>query len=307
MNTKTFLFLKTSLALLSVGLCVAASAEKTIDETAAISPEGRVQISNVQGSVTVSGWDRSEVRITGELGDDVERLDIESDGRNVEITVAHPDKGKRWDWSRGDRDATLNVRVPVRSQLEVSTTSANIDIDKHSGPQRVKSVSGSIELTLSEVEADIKSISGNIEARGSDISIDATLESVSGDVELIGFRGDVEMESVSGDLELRDARVRDADIETVSGDVDLRFTIGSNGEMDIETISGDVSLEFEGVIDATIVVDTHSGGIDEFFGIEPERTRRYGPGRRLRASSGEGNADITVSTLSGDVRNRTRD
>ncbi|MFK7886411.1 MAG: DUF4097 domain-containing protein [Gammaproteobacteria bacterium] len=307
MKTQIPFALKLPLALLCVGLCSTSAADKNIDETAKIAPEGRVRVSNVQGSVNVTGWDRNEVRVTGELGEGVERLDIESDGRNVSIEVTHPDNGKRWDWSKNDRDAELDIRVPVRSRLEIDTTSADIEVGGHTGPQRIKSVSGSVELTLSEVEAIVKSISGSIEARGRDVSIDATLESVSGDVEVIGFRGDLEMESVSGDLELRDARLRDADFESVSGDVDLRFTLGSNGEMEIETISGDVSLEFEGVIDATIRVDTHSGSIDEFFGVEPERTRRYGPGRRLRATSGEGNADVSVSTLSGDVRNRTRD
>lgn len=304
MNTRTFM---TSAALLCCAMCAPTWADKSIDESASIAPEGRVRIFNVSGSVDVVGWERSEVRVTGELGEGVERLDIESDGRNVSIEVTHPDNGKGWDWRKSDRDANLKIRVPTRSQLEVATTSADIDINDHTGAQRIKSVSGSIELSLSQVEAIIKSISGNIEARGSDVNVEATLESVSGDVELIGFRGDLEMETVSGDVELRDARLRDGDFESVSGDVDLRFSLGSNGELDIETISGDVSLEFEGVIDATIRVDTHSGSIDEFFGVEAERTRRHGPGRRLRATEGEGNADISVSTLSGDVRNRTRD
>ena len=75
----------------------------------------------------------------------------------------------------------------------------------------------------------------------------------------------------------------------------------------METVSGDVSMEFDGVVNATVRVETHSGDIDDFFDVEAERTRRYGPGRRLRASAGDGSAVVSISTLSGDVRNRTRD
>jgi hypothetical protein len=54
-------------------------------------------------------------------------------------------------------------------------------------------------------------------------------------------------------------------------------------------------------------VDSHSGDIDDFFGAEAQRTSKHGPGRRLRATAGSGNAAVNISTLSGDVRNRTRD
>jgi len=300
-------FLITSLATF---VCCSAWAERAVDERISMRSDGRVSISNIAGSVTVSGWDRSEVEVSGELSEGVDRVDVDSDGRNIVIEVVHkdhPKREKRWNWSSEDKDADLTIRVPRLAQLEVDTTSADIDIRDHTGAQQVKSVSGEIELTLSEVEASVKSISGSIEARGRDVSIEAQLESVSGDIELLGFRGDLESETVSGDIEIRDSRLRDGEFESVSGDIDLRLRLASSGRLDMETVSGDVSIEFDGVIDATVRVDSHSGDIDDFFGVEAERTSRFGPGRRLRASTGEGGADVSISTLSGNVRNRTRD
>lgn len=306
MSNTTRIFLATLTAL----LCTPALAERAIDERVSMSPDGRVSVSNIAGSVTVTGWDRNEVEVTGELSEGVERVDVDTDGGNIVIEVVlkeHNKRDQRWNWNSNDKDAQLTVRVPRLVHLEVDTTSADIDISDHTGAQQIKSVSGEIELTLGEVEANVKSISGNIEARGRDVSIEALLESVSGDIELLGFRGDLESETVSGDIEIRDSRLRDGDFESVSGDIDLRLRLASNGRLEMETVSGDVSIEFDGVVDATVRVDTHSGDIDEFFGVEAERTRRFGPGRRLRASTGEGSADIRISTLSGDVRNRTRD
>ncbi|MEO1574172.1 MAG: DUF4097 family beta strand repeat-containing protein [Pseudomonadota bacterium] len=309
MNDSTLNFVRSTMIAAALCFSAATQAGTSVDDTAAMDSDGRVAIENLSGRVEVSGWDRSEVRVTGELGDDVEGLEIDSDGRNVTIEVRHSNSDRRkWDWRDNSRDATLEIRVPRRAALEVSTTSANIDVADHVGSQRIKSVSGSIDIVLSEVESQVKSISGQIEARGRDVSIDASLESVSGDVEVIGFRGDIELETVSGDIELRDARVKESDVESVSGDVDLRMRLAANGELDIETISGDVSIEFEGPVDATVRAESHSGDIDDFFGIQATRARKYGPpNRRLRATSGAGSADVSISTLSGDIRNRTRD
>ena len=52
-----------------------------------MSPDGRVLVSNISGSVTVSGWDRPEVEVTGKLSDGVDRLLFEADGSDVIIEV----------------------------------------------------------------------------------------------------------------------------------------------------------------------------------------------------------------------------
>ena len=41
----------------------------------------RCVISNVSGTIDVRGWDRNEVQVTGHLGEDVERLDVETQRR----------------------------------------------------------------------------------------------------------------------------------------------------------------------------------------------------------------------------------
>ena len=64
---------KFSLLILVVGLAASpALAERVIDETVATIPDGEVSIELIAGSVTVTGWDRSEVQVTGTIGDDVE-------------------------------------------------------------------------------------------------------------------------------------------------------------------------------------------------------------------------------------------
>lgn len=43
-------------------------------------PRGQVAIGNFAGSLTITGWDRSEVDVKGQLGPGVERVDVQRDG-----------------------------------------------------------------------------------------------------------------------------------------------------------------------------------------------------------------------------------
>ena len=66
------------------------AAEDRIDRTVAAEPQGEVQISNVSGTIDVRGWDRNEVKVTGDLGDDVDRVDIDSSKGRTVIKVVEP-------------------------------------------------------------------------------------------------------------------------------------------------------------------------------------------------------------------------
>src|SRR5690606_17261637 len=48
-----------------------------IDQTRPLEADGRVEISNVKGSIEVRGWERNEVHVTGELGKGVEKLVVD--------------------------------------------------------------------------------------------------------------------------------------------------------------------------------------------------------------------------------------
>ena len=49
-----------------------------------------VDISNVAGAIEVTGWDRNEVSVHGELGAGVERVDVSSQPGHTTIKVVLP-------------------------------------------------------------------------------------------------------------------------------------------------------------------------------------------------------------------------
>ena len=100
--------------------------------------QGQVEISNTTGSVTVSGWTKNEVEVTGDLGDGSERLDLTSSGGITRIKVVLPKK------SHDVGGSDLEIRVPSGSSLSVNTVNADINVTGIRGAQRLQTVNADI-------------------------------------------------------------------------------------------------------------------------------------------------------------------
>ena len=76
-----------------------ALADTRIDERHNLAAGGRIELSNVAGKVTVRGWDRNDVQLTGTLSDGLqlrqERVPTASAGRSS-IRVAATTAAQRW-------------------------------------------------------------------------------------------------------------------------------------------------------------------------------------------------------------------
>ena len=75
------------MAVLALATTVSVWAGETVDRTINVDADVEVDLENIAGSVEVEGWDRNEVRIVAELGDDTEGMDIEADSGEVRIEV----------------------------------------------------------------------------------------------------------------------------------------------------------------------------------------------------------------------------
>ena len=265
--------------------------ERTIDASA----DGNVSISNVAGSVEVSGWSRNEVDVAADLGWGVEELIVERDGDDVLIKVKTPKKRARNISSR------LVVRIPEESTLGITTVSADIEVDDVFGEQRLHSVSGDIVVEAYATDMSIETVSGDIEISGDDKSMLVQVTSVSGDIDAANLRGNIEASSVSGDLTIASGAFDRAQANTVNGDVVFRAAMDDGGRLDLETINGRVNVYFEGDIAARYDIETFNGGIRNFFGPPPKRSSQYTPGRELKFSEGDGNTRVTIRTLNGRV------
>jgi Toastrack DUF4097 len=126
--------------------------------------------------------------------------------------------------------------------------------------------------------------------------------SVSGDIRIDGAHGEVRATSVSGDLRLRELYATRVEAKTVSGDVTVEIRqLSGNGPLEFRSVSGDVTVGVPTGLDADFSMSTVSGDLDTDFPL----TLNGRMGRRnINARIGKGGRDLSVSTVSGDVRLR---
>jgi len=266
-----------------------------IDRTVDAAVAGRVDISNISGSVTVSGWSRDAVEVTGTLGRDVEKLIVERDGDNVLIKVEVPK-------NRGRGIASeLHINVPTNSSLDIGTVSADIEVTEVRGEQELRTVSGDVETEFTGAKTWAQSISGDIEVTGDGAVGEVKVSTVSGDTTVFQVSGEISAEAVSGDLFISDGSFSRAALGSVNGTILFHSGLGEDGSLVVDTVNGAVEIKFDGAVSARFDIETINGGIRNCFGPKVERKNRYGPGWELEFTEGDGSGRVEVSTVNGGV------
>lgn len=272
-----------------------ALADTQIDERHNLAAGGRIELSNVAGKVTVRGWDRNDVQLTGTLSDGLQ-LRQEKSANRVRWEIEYPRRNN-------NGGATLVLNVPRSVELLLSTVSANQDISGidvrrlqadsvsgslsaagRSGDSKLNTVSGSVSARLQTPKLDVNTVSGRIEAGG-------------------GVSGDIGAQTVSGRVEVDAGRVQRLAVETVSGSIDLSAAgLAPGGRINVESVSASVTLSLPRTVSAQLSVNSFSGSINSDDG-QVERPR-YGPGSNLDTRLGGGDGDIRIQSHSGSVRVR---
>lgn len=289
------LSLKASILALACIAAFPAFAATPIDQSRPLDPRGRVEIDNLKGRVEVRAWDRPEVKITGSLGDGVEKFSVEGDERSLRIEVKYPNR------ARNTEPTMLIVQVPLQADLEVSTVSADIDV--HGVAPRelsLESVSGDISANGAPRRASVESVSGDLALTFNSGDVEAS--AVSGDLTLGGrLTGEVAVETVSGNMRVdsKGERLRRLSLETVSGDADLNVALLPDGEISMESVSGDLTLVVPRDLSAQVTGESFSGDLSA-PGAKIER-EEFGPGSSFQTRYGAGKGDVRIETFSGDA------
>ena len=288
------LLIRSTLALACLA-ALPALAGTPIDQTRPLDPRGRVEIENLKGRVEVRAWDRQEVKVTGTLGDGVEKFSMEGDRRTLRIEVKYPSRSGRTE------PTVLIVQVPTLADLEIETVSADIDVHGIASRElSLESVSGDIAANGAPREARIESVSGDVRLTLN--SPDVSVDNVSGELVLQGrLNGEVSLETVSGNVRMDGLgeRVRSLSAGTVSGDMDLKTALADGGEIRLESVSGDLLLRLPRDLSAEVSGESFSGDLS----APDARIQReeFGPGSSFEARYGAGKGEVRMETFSGDA------
>jgi hypothetical protein len=136
----------------------------------------------------------------------------------------------------------VHAKIPHASAAELTTASADMNIDGTLSKLDTKSASGDLAMTGKvDGAATVKTVSGDVKL--DEVGGDVTVNSVSGDVRIADVRGSVRSKSVSGDVRVDRAGGPEATLQSVSGDIRLGVAAGTNVDVDANSVSGDLDSE----------------------------------------------------------------
>ncbi len=182
-------------------------------QTYPLSANGRVNVSNVNGPVTVEGWDRNEVKLeyvktadTKERLAEVEiRIETRADSFSVESDYGDRKNGDRWR-NTGKIVVEYRLMVPRGAVLdEAETVNGSVSVSGFTNNIKVSAVNGQISATNIRGTAKLCTVNGDVNAdlerveSGSKI----TLETVNGRVNLTipsDSSAMVKAESLNGEI-----------------------------------------------------------------------------------------------------------
>jgi len=183
-------------------------------QTYSLTPDGRVEVDNINGPVHISTWDRSEVKIdavkyagTKERLDEA-RIEIDSGKDYLSIRTKYPDHDQTFNWGSRNNPAGVEytLTVPRSARLdEIKLINGALDITGVSGEVRASCINGRLEAHNLSGRAELSTINGHLDARFDQLtgsSVD--LSSVNGSVELTipsDSRAEIEASTVSGGIE----------------------------------------------------------------------------------------------------------
>ncbi|WP_129631362.1 DUF4097 family beta strand repeat-containing protein [Candidatus Oscillochloris fontis] len=235
------------------------------------------------------GWNSSSARSALQRVD----LHITQQGETLSVEVRH-NGGVPFLFGRSPY-ADVQIGVPEGMNLDVQTISGDLAGEGIRSTGILQTVSG--QLTLVDVAGDLqlRTTSGDLQLR--DAGPGLKIETISGDVRIEGGSGALRVESISGDLDLRDLREALLDLDTTSGDIEVVGVFSGQ----IHTTSGDVDLRFSPSANLKLSVTTMSGAIE--YDLQLREVQQ--DWRSLQAVVGAGQAQLQVSTASGDVELRS--
>ena len=184
--------------------------DEVFQQTYPLPAGGVFQLSNVNGSDEVTGWERNEVEVHAVKSvkrhpSDLQRVHIEVQARASSVAVE-----TRYPQDDGvEVYVEYRIRVPHRVLLS-----------------RVATVNGGVRVTGVEAAGEVRSVNGN--------------------VEVLGSAGRLSARTTNGNVRLELRQLDDGGplvLETVNGSVVLAIPPNAGAELDVRSLNGDFRSE----------------------------------------------------------------
>lgn len=284
--------------------------------TLKLGANGEVYIANIAGNIAVirGGGNEATLEIVktsrGRTVEDAREMlelvhvDITERGSRAEIKTRYP-QGEEW---RRNNRRNINVSVamtltaPAGTGVQASSISGDISTRDIKGDVALESVSGSVRISNAGRVAAAKSISGSVEITDTEIEGQLEASSVSGTVLMRNVKArSLEAGAVSGNVVVQDVSCDRVEAQTVSGDVQFSGTLARGGRYELSSHSGTIRAAVGGDIGFEVEATSFSGDVRSDIPLKSESNDGRRRNRTIRGVYGDGSAVLDLTTFSGSI------
>lgn len=224
--------------LLTSTIANAETLEETIDRTLPFAAGSLLELSNTNGDVEITSWDRDEIQIEAykkvkSSNDDRARqafadleVNINETGTGVKIETEYP-KGKSGWWGSVSSSVRYSIRVPRQADLVIETVNGKVVVEEVQG------------------RIDLESTNGGIKAEDAGGSVTARTTNGGIDVELQEFDNDEDM-----------------NFRTTNGSITLTLPSDIRANLSARTTNGSVQTDFPITVQGTFRKNRLDGEIN---------------------------------------------
>ncbi len=222
-------------------------------QTYALTPDGSVELDNINGAVHISTWDQNEVKVDAvKYADAKERLDdarieIDASKEHLSIRTKYRDHDLTFNWGSHNNPASVEytLTVPRTVRLdEIKLINGALDVTGVTGEVHASCINGRLEAHNLAGRAELSTINGRLDARFDQLSgSPIELNSVNGSVELTipsDSKAEIEASTVSGGID-NDFGLHVNHHRVVGHD--LRGELGAGGpRIKLENVNGRIEI-----------------------------------------------------------------
>ena len=197
---------------------------EAFNQTYPLTPTGRVSISNINGDVHISVWDRNEVKVEAvKSAYKPERLS--------EVTI---------EVNNTADSVLIKTKYPER----------NLNFEGRNRQNNPASVEYTLTIPRGARLDSAELVNGSLEIEGLQGDVQASL--VNGEVKAGGLGGEVKLSTVNGRVEANVVRLNDAKsvtLSSVNGSIVLIVPSGASAQVKASTIHGGITNDFGLVVE----------------------------------------------------------
>ena len=263
---------------------------------------GHLDLNNRNGSVEITGWDRSSVEVSGtKYAPDSERLkeikvDIRQDGDRLEIRTQTPENK----WPSGNYGVRYRIHVPRQITLDqVETTNGTVTAENLDGGGKIKSTNGKLIGTRLKGDYHLETTNGSVEL--DDASGTEHVQTTNGAIRGQLKQGNIDAHTTNGSIDLtlmNPQSEKPVRLDTTNGSIKLAMAEFHGNPVHVETTHGSVTLRLPKDVNGNLRAETSLAKVSSDLALTSTDDESK---HALRGKLGSGGPAIEANTTTGAI------